>query len=185
MSSLEQTVNALHQGQVIAYPTEGVFGLGCDPDRPQAIERLLAIKQRPKEKGLILIAADFSQLELYVDLDRLTSVRREQIFASWPGPITWVLPASDLTSRWVTGQFDTVAVRVSDHPLVVSLCEAFGKPIISTSANLSGQPAALHEAEVERQFGGQIAAILSGQTGGRNKPSRIMDGLTGDVLREG
>lgn len=185
MSNLVETIDALHQGQVVAYPTEGVFGVGCDPDKPAAIEKLLTIKQRPKEKGLILIAADFAQLAPYVDIRSLDSERQEQIFASWPGPVTWVLPASDQTSSWVTGQFDTVAVRVSDHPLVVKLCQGFGKPLISTSANLSGQPSAMTADEVREQLGDKLAAILEGETGGRNKPSAILDGRSGKVLREG
>ncbi|MFM2481272.1 Sua5/YciO/YrdC/YwlC family protein [Celerinatantimonas sp. YJH-8] len=185
MSDLLETLEALHQGLVVGYPTEGVFGVGCDPDKPAAIEKLLTIKQRPKSKGLILIAANFAQLAPYVDLSSIDASTQERIFASWPGPVTWVLPASEITSDWVTGQFDTVAVRVSDHPLVIQLCEGFGKPLISTSANLSGQPSATTYAEVEQQLGDQLAAILFGPTGGRDKPSAIYDGLTGRVIREG
>ncbi|CAG8999810.1 MAG: Threonylcarbamoyl-AMP synthase [Candidatus Celerinatantimonas neptuna] len=185
MSTLVQTVDALHGGKVVAYPTEGLFGLGCDPDKPAAIEQLLTIKQRSREKGLILIAASFEQLAPYVDLSTIEGERQEQIFASWPGPVTWVLPASEYTSQWVTGKFDTVAVRVSDHPQVVELCLAFGKPLISTSANLSGHPAAVDVDQVESQMGTYLAAILSGETGGRNKPSMIIDGRSGNILREG
>lgn len=185
LSNLEQTVVALHQGQVVAYPTEGVFGLGCDPDRPVSIEHLLALKQRDKAKGLILIAGDFAQLAPYVDLTTLSDERQESIFASWPGPVTWVLPVSERTSSWVSGEFNTVAVRVSDHSSVIDLCSAFGKPIISTSANLSGQPSAMTAHEVELQFGDQLAAVLDAPTGGRHKPSQIIDGLTGHVIRQG
>ncbi|MFM2477074.1 L-threonylcarbamoyladenylate synthase [Celerinatantimonas sp. MCCC 1A17872] len=185
MSNLDQAVSALQRGEVIAYPTEGVFGLGCDPDNPQAIQQLLAIKQRAKEKGLILIAGSFEQLSPYVDLHTLSEQRRQQIFASWPGAVTWVLPTSEKTSDWVSGQFDTVAVRVTDHPQVIALCQALGKPIISTSANLSGQPAALCYEDVVAQLGERLETILQGQTSGRQKPSKIIDGRSGRVFREG
>ncbi|WP_131914316.1 L-threonylcarbamoyladenylate synthase [Celerinatantimonas diazotrophica] len=184
MSNLDQAVSALKRGEVIAYPTEGVFGLGCDPDNPQAIQQLLTIKQRAKEKGLILIAGSFEQLAPYVDIHSLSESRRQQIFASWPGAVTWVLPTSKKTSDWVSGQFDTVAVRVTDHSQVIDLCQAFGKPLISTSANLSGQPAALCYEEVVAQLGNQLDTILQGQTGGRKKPSKIIDGRSGQIFRE-
>lgn len=184
MSNLAQAVSALKRGEVIAYPTEGVFGLGCDPDNPQAIKKLLAIKQRAKEKGLILIAGSFEQLSPYVDIDTLSESRRQQIFASWPGAVTWVLPTSEKTSDWVSGKFDTVAVRVTDHRQVINLCQSFGKPIISTSANLSGQKAALCYEEVVAQLGDRLDTILQGKTGGRKKPSKIIDGRSGQVFRE-
>ncbi|MCO7034832.1 Sua5/YciO/YrdC/YwlC family protein, partial [Vibrio paracholerae] len=126
MENLQQAVDALRKGCVIAYPTEGVFGLGCDPDNQTAMLRLLAIKQRPVEKGVILIAASYAQLRPYVDETQLTAEQLTQVLASWPAPLTWVMPASRDTPSWVRGQFDTVAVRVSDHPVVQKLCRAFG-----------------------------------------------------------
>ncbi len=118
MGNLQQAVDVLQRGGVIAYPTEGVFGLGCDPDNQAAMLRLLAIKQRPIEKGVILIAANYEQLRPYIDEDQLTEQQLLQVLASWPAPLTWVMPASVDTPNWVRGQFDTVAVRVSNHPLV-------------------------------------------------------------------
>ncbi len=137
------------------------------------------------DKGLILIAANFEQLKPYIDLARLTDQQLERVNDTWPGPVTWVMPASHKASHWVTGQFDTIAVRVSDHPLVQKLCLAFGKPITSTSANLSGQPACMTTAEVTEQLGKLDVVILEGKTGGRNKPSEIRDVQTLQVLRQG
>ncbi|NLS14370.1 threonylcarbamoyl-AMP synthase [Vibrio sp. SM6] len=185
MDNFEQVLDALKAGEVIAYPTEGVFGVGCDPDNSHAIERLLQIKQRPVEKGLILIAANYQQLQPYIDEAALDDAQRAAMHASWPGPVTWVVPASAQVTSWVTGQFDTVAVRVTDHPLVQQLCLAFGKPLTSTSANLSGQPACMTYQDVVTQLGGQLVAILQGETGGREKPSEIRDARTGQVLRLG
>ncbi|MGM3191245.1 L-threonylcarbamoyladenylate synthase type 1 TsaC [Dickeya dadantii subsp. dieffenbachiae] len=174
----------LREENVIAYPTEAVFGLGCDPDSEMAVERLLALKQRPREKGLILIAADFQQLESYVDMSALSDIQRQTIFASWPGPVTWVLPAKTVTPDWLTGRFTSLAVRVSDHPLVKQLCLAFGKPLVSTSANLSGQPPCRTAREVVEQFG-EGFPVLNGEVGGRLNPSEIRDALTGEMLRQG
>ena len=185
MNNFEQALHALQSGEVIAYPTEGVFGVGCDPDSPEAIEKLLQLKQRPVEKGLILIAASYEQLLPYIDESQLTAEQLQQIKSTWPGPVTWVVPASSKVSKCVSGQFDTIAVRVTDHPLVQQLCNAYGKPLTSTSANLTGQPSCMTTEEVEEQLGDKLVAILRGATGGRNKPSEIRDAKTLQVLRQG
>jgi L-threonylcarbamoyladenylate synthase len=185
VNNFEQALHALKSGEVIAYPTEGVFGVGCDPDSPEAIEKLLQLKQRPVEKGLILIAASYEQLLPYIDESQLTAEQLLQIKSTWPGPVTWVVPASSKVSKWVSGQFDTIAVRVTDHPLVQQLCNAYGKPLTSTSANLTGQPSCMTTEEVEEQLGDKLVAILRGATGGRNKPSEIRDAKTLQVLRQG
>ncbi|ROP48518.1 L-threonylcarbamoyladenylate synthase [Enterobacter sp. BIGb0383] len=183
-SAIAQTVDVLHNNQVIAYPTEAVFGVGCDPDSEEAVMRLLALKQRPVEKGLILIAADFEQLKPYIDDSQLTEDQRQAIFACWPGPVTFVFPARATTPNWLTGRFDSLAVRVTDHPLVVELCRAFGKPLVSTSANLTGQPPCRTTAEVIAQFGADFP-VVDGPTGGRTNPSEIRDALTGEQFRQG
>lgn len=184
MSNFEQVVSALKQGEVIAYPTEGVFGVGCDPDDASAIKKLLEIKQRPVEKGLILIAASYEQLLPYIDESQLTKDQLDKVHATWPGPVTWIMPASKQVSDWVSGQFDSIAVRVTDHPLVQKLCVEFGKPLTSTSANLTGEPPCMTTQEVEQQLGDRLVAILDGATGGRNKPSEIRDAKTSQVLRQ-
>jgi len=185
VNNFEQAIAALQQGGVIAYPTEGVFGVGCDPDNLKAIDTLLRVKQRPVEKGLILIAANYEQILPYIDEHRLTADQIGRVKASWPGPVTWIMPASQRVSSWVRGQFDSIAVRVSDHDLVRKLCLVFGKPITSTSANLSGQPSCMTTEEVQCQFGNKLAAVLAGQTGGRDKPSEIRDARTLAILRKG
>lgn len=177
-------VEQLQQQAVIAYPTEAVFGLGCDPDSEEAVMQLLAFKQRPIEKGLILIAADYTQLQPYIADEALSMAQRERMFATWPGPVTWVLPALPQTPRWLTGRFDTLAVRVSDHPAVQELCRQYGKPLVSTSANLSGQPPCRTVEEVRLQFGDHFP-VLQGETGGRLNPSEIRDIISGDIIRQG
>ncbi|MDX3773938.1 L-threonylcarbamoyladenylate synthase [Chromatiaceae bacterium AAb-1] len=179
----EQAVHWLQTGEVIAYPTEAVYGLGCDPDNQQAVMKLLAMKQRPVEKGLILIAANYSQLLPYIDDNAIAPERRAAIFSSWPGHISWVLPASSKAPRWLTGKFDTIAVRVSAHPVVQQLCLAFGKPLVSTSANLAGEPAFTEAQALAAQWGSQLAMIVPGALGGATKPSQIRDAVSGEVLR--
>ncbi|SEG57879.1 L-threonylcarbamoyladenylate synthase [Vibrio hangzhouensis] len=185
MDNFQSTVAALQSGEVIAYPTEGVFGVGCDPDDTQAIEKLLAVKERPVEKGLILIAANYDQLRPYIDESQLTDEQLENVRQTWPGPYTWIMPASSRVSSWLSGAFDTIAVRVTDHALVQKLCLAYGKPITSTSANLSGMPSCMTTDEVKQQLGDRLTAILEGDTGGRDKPSEIRDARSQQVLRQG
>ncbi|WP_439844103.1 Sua5/YciO/YrdC/YwlC family protein [Aeromonas dhakensis] len=179
----ELAVAALQHDGVIAYATEAVFGLGCDPDSEAAVQRLLAIKQRPVEKGLILIAADLAQLQDYIDLDQLTSEQLARVEASWPGPFTWIMPARPDTPAWLTGQFDTLAVRVTAHPQVQALCRAFGKPLVSTSANLTGEEPARRLADIGELLVSQLAYILPGEVGGQANPSEIKDARTGAVIR--
>ena len=173
--SIAQAVEILKKEEVIAYPTEAVFGVGCDPDSEVAVNRLLALKQRPVEKGLILIAANYAQLKPYIDDSMLTPAQRETIFSAWPGPVTFVFPAQPTTPRWLTGRFDSLAVRVTDHPLVVELCQAFGKPLVSTCRTTE---------EVLAQFGSDFPVAV-GETGGRLNPSEIRDALTGERFRQG
>jgi len=182
--SLELCVRQLQQSAVIAYPTEAVFGLGCDPDSEKAVMALLSLKQRPVEKGLILIAADYQQLMPYIADDQLSAEQKTRMFACWPGPVTWVLPARADTPNWLTGRFSSLAVRVSNHPDVIQLCQRFGKPLVSTSANLSGLPPCRNAAEVLTQFG-ETFPVLLGETGGRLNPSEIRDVLTGELIRQG
>lgn len=175
---------ALAQGRVIAYPTEAVYGLGCDPDSEVAVNALLALKQRPWTKGLILVAANYQQLLPYIDDSQLTASQRDRIFSCWPGPVTWVMPAKPQTPRWLTGQFSTLAVRVSAYEPVARLCLAFGKPLVSTSANLSGQDPARTSAEVRCQFG-ESFPLIDGPVEGRLNPSEIREALTGSLIRQG
>jgi L-threonylcarbamoyladenylate synthase len=172
----------LLQGELIAYPTEAVFGIGCDPDNEKAVYNLLALKKRPIEKGLILVAKNYSQLLPYVDDAKIPMYMRTEIFSSWPGPVTWLLPASKQAPIWITGGSDLIAVRVSAHPIVNGLCEQFAKPLVSTSANLSGNPAAMNAEQLFQQFGDSVL-VIEGDLGGASKPSQIRNGISGQILR--
>ena len=177
---LAQAARAVAAGGVIAYPTEAVWGVGCDPWNAAAVFRLLALKDRPVEKGLILIAgqiADFAFL-----LDGLPPEQRAQLEQSWPGPNTWLVPHHGRLPYWLCGQHSTIALRVSDHPAVQALCARSG-PLVSTSANPAGRPAARSRLRVQQYFGDQLDAVLNAPLGGRQNPSLIRELATGRVIR--
>lgn len=180
---LRGIVRLLRAGGLIAYPTEAVFGLGCDPDNARAIARLLRLKGRDPDKGLILIAADATQLAPY--LGHVPTGAWQRATRTWPGPYTWLLPAAPGIPHWLRGRHDTLAVRVTAHPLAARLCRAFGKPLVSTSANRSGMPPARTTLAVRRRLGRELDAVLAGATGGASRPSEIRDGRSGRLVRAG
>ncbi|GAA5131143.1 L-threonylcarbamoyladenylate synthase [Thalassotalea piscium] len=171
------------KGGIIAYPTEAVFGLGCDPDNIDAIEKLLAIKNRSAEKGLILLAANYSQLLPFIDDEKIPQDKRSTILSRWPDGITQVLPKNKNCHALLTGKFDTIAVRITSQPDVVALCNRVNKPIVSTSANLSGEEPAKTWQALSTHLVDKIDYIIKGQTLGYNQPSTIIDALTGEQFR--
>lgn len=173
----------LRNGGVIAYPTEAVWGLGCDPFDEAAVMRLLAIKQRPVDKGVILIAGALAQFDRLLDWDALPATQRETVLASWAGPNTWIVPATPRMPRWITGAHDGVAVRVSAHPDVVALCAAFGGPLVSTSANLAGEPPAFTRDALDPRVLALLDGVCGGETGGLSSPTAIRDARTGAQIR--
>jgi|TARA_B110000305_G_C19464287_1_gene656709 L-threonylcarbamoyladenylate synthase len=168
-------------GAVIAYPTEGVWGFGCSPDSEQAVQRILRIKQRSVDQGLILVAASMDQFAPY--LDNLSQAHIERLSQSWPGPVTFLVPDQGISPVFIRGAHTTVALRVSSHPVVQSLCRMLGGPMVSTSANRSGDPAALTAREVTEQFAAEVDFIIPGALGGQTGPSEIIDLITGQVFR--
>ena len=178
---LAEAARVLARGGLVAYPTEAVYGIGCDPNNSEAVHRLLALKQRSISKGLILIAADTSQLETWIGT--LPHSSWERILATWPGPVTWVVPPGPSVTPVLRGQNRGIAVRVTAHPLAAALCRAFGGALVSTSANRSGEPPARDIESVRAQFGTCIDYYLQGPLGGRDRPSEIRDAISGAVLR--
>jgi len=179
---LRQLARLIRTGGVIAYPTEAVFGLGCDPQNKTAVYRILAIKRRPAHKGLILVAADFEQLQPW--LLPVSPEQQATLQQSWPGPVTWLLPARPETPRWLRGQYDTLAVRVTAHPVTAALCRAAGRALVSTSANRSGRQALRTPLAVRLQLGQEIDALMTQAVGGATRPSTIRT-LDGAIVRAG
>lgn len=181
MQSIRDAAGVLDAGGVIAYPTEYCFGLGCDPRNEAAVDRLLEVKQRSREQGVILIAADEQQVQLLTNwrgLDRQSEVR-----ASWPGPHTWLLPAKQGVAPWLRGNHTSLAMRVPGHPVCVELCQQFGFPIVSTSANRHGSPALLTAMDVRDELGSELDYVLDLPVGDAQSASTIRDALSGETLR--
>lgn len=172
---------ALAAGGVIGYPTEAVWGLGCEPRSDAAVRKLLALKRRDWRKGLILIAADFSQLENFVR--PVAGELLQKALATWPGPHTWLFPAAASAPELVTGGRKTIAVRVTAHPVAAALCAAYDGALVSTSANLTGQPPALTAQRVRQRFGAALDAIVAGALGGLTTPTPIRDLLSEARIR--
>jgi L-threonylcarbamoyladenylate synthase len=180
---LRRAVATVRGGGVIAYPTESVYGLGCDPLEQLAVERIYELKQRDAAKGLILIASDIAQLLPFMaDLPDDVLAKLE---ASWPGPVTWVVPAAPAIPFWLAGGRSTLAVRVTAHPIASALCRELDMALVSTSANRSGRPPARTALAVRNQLGDGVDDILPGLVGGQAKPTEIREALTGKVLRAG
>ncbi len=172
---------AVRQGDVLAYPTEAVWGLGCDPFNASACEKILALKRRSVQKGLILVAADISQVEFL--LEGLSDAHLAKLRHSWPGPNTWLIPHHGRVPFWVSGRYNSVAVRVSSHPVVQALCRAAGGPLISTSANPQGRTPARYAFQVRRYFGAELVYV-PGRVDRAARPSVIRDLLSAEVIRE-
>ena len=184
IDQLNLAADAVAKGGVIAYPTEAVWGLGCLPWSQNAVEKVLTIKERPVEKGVILVGMSEEQFDpLLAPLDK---VERERLSAHWPGPYTWIVPDPEgWAPEWVRGQFDSVAIRVCDHPVVRYLCAAVGSPLVSTSANKAGEAPLLTMAQIEQQFADVLDFIAPGETGTAQSPSEIRDLKTNRVIRAG
>lgn len=174
----EQAAAVMRDGGVIAYPTEAVFGLGCDPRAEPAVRRILALKQRAESMGLILIGSAYHQFR-----DWVGPCDPAAALATWPGPVTWLFPRAGTTPDFVAGGHPTQAIRVTAHPASRDICDAFGGPVVSTSANPHSAPPARSAGEVESYFGDFIDGIVAGALGEQENCSEIRDLATGQVLR--
>lgn len=170
----------LRRGGIIAYPTESCYGLGCDPSNPRALQRLIRLKGRSTGRGMLLIADRFKRLKPFVRPLHAPDLARMQ--HSWPGPVTWVVPASAACPPLLTGGRPTIAVRVTAHPVAAQLCRSLGMALVSTSANKSGKKPAKTAAECRRIFGARVR-VIAGRIGRRRRPSTLIDLATGNILR--
>jgi len=179
--NLTEAIQILLNGGVIAYPTEAVYGFGCDPFNEAAVGKILSIKHRSIEKGLILIAADSSQIQPLIG--DITDEQLQKALDSWPGPYTWVFPSSPKVPDWIKGKHETIALRVTNHPIANKLCELFGGPIVSTSANVEGRAPLTDPLDIENHFQKDIDGLVIGPLGDLSQPTTIRDIVTGKVYR--
>jgi len=171
----------LKRGGLIAYPTESCYGLGCDPDNRNAVRRLLKIKMRPQRKGLILIASHFHQIARY--LQPITPEEQAKLQRDGAQAITYLMPAHHSAPRWLRGEHDTLAVRLTAHPFARQLCRSINSALVSTSANRSGLRPTKTYAECRRQFGKKVW-VLPGRVGKRKQPSTIRTWLGDKIVRK-
>ena len=179
MLLVKRAANVLLRGGVIAYPTEGVFGLGCLPDEVLAVVRVLQLKQRDARKGVILIAGTVDQFDGWID----ASAQRSLPAPDPSLPITWIAPPGPLVTPILRGANAGIAVRLTTHPVALALCDAVQSPLVSTSANISGRPTARNRYVLRRQFMRHVDYIVPGDCGPVSGPSEIRDLQTGKVLR--
>ena len=176
-------MECLKRAEVIAYPTEAVYGLGCDPLSETAVRDILRLKDRPEEAGLILIADRFDRFRSFVGA--LDKALLDRALGTWPGPVTWLFPRAPDVPDWLAGSHATVALRVSAHPVCRALCAAFGSALVSTSANPRSDPPARSAAQVAKYFGDALGGIVEGELGSDPRPSEIRDLASGRVIRAG
>lgn len=179
--SCTKAASAIQAGEIIAYPTEAIYGLGCDPNNHQSLAKLVKLKSRASNKGLILVASNRSQLEPFIDNKNPAIIERAS--NSWPGPVTWIMPASKLCHPLLTGSRSTIAVRISAHPVVRDLCDACDHALVSTSANVSGEIPLATVEEITNAFATNIAGVVEGELGGLESATSIFDASTGVQLR--
>lgn len=176
---IDVVLDLLHDGAVVAYPTEAVYGLGCDAFNAHAVQRILTLKQRDIKHGLIVLISKWEHL--FPLIDNISDAVLDSVHSTWPGPVTWVFPQSFTVPYWLTGDNHSIAIRMTAHPIARALC-AHG-PIVSTSANISGQPPAQDLNSLQQQFPCGLDAILTGALGTQLQPSAIYNVLNMEKLR--
>jgi len=176
VTGLNEALVELKLGRVIAYPSEGVWGLGCDPENETAVNKLLCLKQRESDKGLILVGGSLDQMEAYIEVKKY----KTKLMTKWPGAHTWIVPTKT-TPPWIMGRHSSVALRVSNHPVILSICKLFGGAIVSSSANVQGQLPARSKKEVQKFFKG--IPLVEGDLGNIKGSTPIQDIETGRWIR--
>jgi len=184
---LNRVVHALRKGAIVAYPSDTIWGLGCDPVNPLAVKKLQEIKRRPSTKGLILLGHKAEQFDFCIDKSTIDTLQKEATQHKQK-PTTWVVPAAKNCPPWLTTGKQTIAIRLTDKPLIKALCSLLQRPVISTSANLSGRPPARNGLQIQRNFHTSVDFIIEdhddhSSLSGKQKASRIIDLKTGKILR--
>ena len=180
ITEVKDVICHLKSGEVIGYPTEAVYGIGCDPWNQSSVEKIAKIKGRKKRQTFLMVASSIDQLTDLIDISRLSS----QVKSSWPGHTTWLIKAKENVPYWLQDeQTNKVGVRISNHPLVRELCSEYGKPIISTSANISGKEEIKNQQEFMKTFSSDINYLVDGDLGDYDKASMIIDMETNKKIR--
>ena len=179
---LDVFIEAVKVGAVFAYPTEAVYGLGCNINNKDAIKKILKIKKREVSKGLIIISDNLEKVRELIDDNYFKLFVENNSDAI---PTTWLCPASNNVLPEITGSNKKVGVRITKHEVSRTLCKFLEFPIVSTSANISGQEPITNFSDCVSFFGEKVDYIIEGNIGENKKPSRIIDLLSKEILREG
>ena len=171
--------DVLIHGGLIAFPTESIFGLGCDPGNKKAVEKLKRIKNRPQEMGFILLTPNLATISQWIDPDKKQT---EIISAPVQRPTTYIVPASKSVPPWLTTN-NTLAIRINKDPIIQGLSDMLGLPIISTSANQHGKTPCQSASEVQKTMGPLLDYIIEGKKGSFERPSTIIDLCSGKTIR--
>ncbi|MFX3624421.1 MAG: L-threonylcarbamoyladenylate synthase [Ectobacillus sp.] len=170
---LGEAAQLLRQGEVVAFPTETVYGLGADATNDGAVAKIFEAKGRPSDNPLIVHIASRAQLEqLAASIPPAAEVLMKHF---WPGPLTLIFPKKDGVSGRVTAGLDTVAVRMPDHPVALALIAKAGVPVAAPSANRSGRPSPTLAVHVYEDLNGRIAGIVDGGATGVGVESTVLD----------
>ena len=177
----DEAVRFLKTGSVICYPTEAVYGLGCDPWCETAVNEIYKIKNRTKDKPFLLVASSVEQLNKLVNIKKIT----DEVKNSWPGHNTWLIPSKLSTPKWlVNSKTNLIGVRVSNHPVIIEICKKFDSPIISTSANKSHETSINNKQDVINMLSDNIDFLVDGNLGNEKKPSIIKNMITNKIIRK-
>ncbi len=180
--SIREGIDELNNGEIIAYPTEGVYGIGCNARNLKSVIKIAELKQRPIEKGMIILISDLKIIK-----DWIVGLPEEEIkklYTEYSGyTYTWLLPKSLNCPYEVSGDSDCLAVRITQHPVAKALCLSLNAPLISTSANPQSLPSAKTVEEVSKYFNGKISGIVSGEVGSLRDATRIQNIKTDQFIR--
>ena len=170
---IERAAERLRHGGLVAFPTDTLYALGADSSNPQAVQRIFRAKHRPPNMGLPLLLSHSDMLHQVSSAPPPLALLLAEEF--WPGSLTMIVPKASAVLDQVTGGHDTVAVRVPDHPMALSLIGALGRPVTGTSANVTGGPDPTTAEQVREQLGVSCDIVLDGGEAAIGVSSTIVD----------
>ena len=179
---LRQRLSLLNAGAVIAYPTETVWGLGCLPNDEQALQHLAQIKRRSLNKGFILVSPNIEYCLPYIN-SKFHLIAKQHITLNTEQATTWLIPKSQKLSSFISGQFNTVAIRISPHPFIQEMCDNLLTPLVSTSANIHARPSLNSSLLIARHLGHKLDHIVYGYSNGSGQASTIIDCQSQQIIR--
>ena len=180
--AIKRLSKAIMQGAVVAYPSDTIWGFGCHPLHITAVNRILQVKNRSADKGLILLSSSLEYCLPYI-AKHLSDVQLDRLKQDYERPTTWLTPAAEDCPVWLRGRYTTIAIRITQHPLIQSICTQIQAPLVSTSANRQGRPPVRNALQAQRQFSRHMDFIVHGYEAGTQQASRIQSLLTGCTIR--